>query len=253
MIDAHLHLQDPRFDKDRERLLQQAKENGVTGFFCASACPEDWENLLSLAKNHPAIRPFIGTHPWHSSRHREERLGQMLIQTPFAGIGEIGLDSLKGENDQENVFAGQLKLGAELDRPCVIHCVKSFDKTAEILNSLKKYPPSLLFHGFSGTVEQARFLLRFNAYFSFSGAVLSDRQAKNQAVFKTLPEDRVLIETDAPDMIPPAKFCLNAEEKRNIPANLPTVIKGFARLRNTDEKKLSELLDKNAGRFLQPL
>ena len=250
MIDAHLHLQDPRFDNDREVLLRQAMKNGVTAFLCASACPEDWEKLISLTAQHPEIRPFIGTHPWHSSRHRAEILRQLLIQTPFAGIGEIGLDAFKGETNQESVFADQLALGAELDRPCVIHCVKSFDKMAEILKGLKKHPPSLLFHGFSGTIEQARFLLRFNAYFSFSGAVLSDRRVKNQAVLAAVPDDRLLIETDAPDMKPPEKFCLDVKETRNIPANLKKIVCGIARLRKTDEQALIEKLNQNAERFL---
>jgi len=249
MIDAHIHLLDSRFDPDREKLLQQTENNGVTGFFCAAACPADWKKVIELAEKHKNIYPFIGTHPWHAGQHNASLLKQLLNDCPDAGIGEIGLDSIKGAPAQENVFAEQLIIAAEMRRPCVIHCVKSFDKVAACLKCLNKLPPALLFHGFSGTLQQAKFLTRFNAYFSVSGSALFPEKKKLQSMIASLPDDRLLVETDAPDMLPPPKFCLSEDEKRNVPANLPLIIQGIATIRKTDAASLTVLLRQNAERF----
>ena len=251
MIDAHIHLQDKRFDADRRVLMRQAKDCGVTGFFCASAVPSDWAEILALAEKNSDIYPFIGTHPQHAAEHDAVLFRQLLQKYPRAGIGEIGLDAAQKDPAQEIVFTDQLQTAAELKRPCVIHCVKSFDQTAAVLKRLKKIPPALMMHGFSGTLQQAEFLLRFNAFFSFSGAVLSENRKKLRSVLAALPADRILAETDAPDMRPNEKFCVIKNEPRNIPANLPLIIRGLAEIRKTDAESFSFVLRQNALRFYE--
>lgn len=252
MIDAHIHLADGRFSADREEIIRQAEQNGVSSFFCVSAKPEEWESVLDLSRKHPAVRPFIGTHPWYAEQHDPIRLKGLLNGFPSAGVGEIGLDAIGGVGCQEDVFCSQLALAGEMKRPCVIHNVKSFDRIAGILKRMKKRPPSLLFHGYSGTVEQALFLIRFNAYFSFSGAVFFPDRAKARKVLAALPEDRILIETDAPDMLPAEELRHDKAERRNVPANLPPIIREAAKIRETDIEALKSILRKNAGRFLTP-
>ena len=249
MIDAHIHLQDERFAADRDDLLRQAESNGVKEFFCASAHPSDWLKILELSEKHHGIRPFIGTHPRYAEKHPSSLFKELLKKHPRAGIGEIGLDAIKGDPAQENVFEDQLRIAADLNRPCVIHCVKSFDQTAAVLKRLKKIPSALMFHGFSGTLQQANFLLRFNAYFSFSGSVLFENRKKLQAVLAALPADKILAETDAPDMLPPEKFRVAPNDLRNVPSNLTSIIQGLAEIRKTDTATFRSLLDRNARRF----
>ncbi|MBR1778328.1 MAG: TatD family hydrolase [Alphaproteobacteria bacterium] len=253
MIDAHIHLQDHRFDADREKLIRQAQQCGVEGFLCASAAPSDWQPVCDLAGRHANIRPFIGTHPWHAPQHDAALLRKLLTEHPHAGVGEIGLDAFKTNPAQESAFIDQLIIAAELKRPCVIHCVKSFDQMAAFLKRLKDLPPALMFHGYSGTIRQAEFLLHFNAYFSFSGSVLSAHKRKLQAVLAALPEDRILAETDAPDMKPAPNYCFSETEKRNIPANLPFIIQGIAAIRKTDANSLKAVLRHNIERFCSSL
>ena len=250
MIDAHLHWTDERFDPDREKLFEQARQAGVNLFLSASARPEEWQKLIDFSRMHKNVRPFIGTHPWYASTHDEALFKNLLNRFPETGVGEIGLDAVKGNPEQERLFVAQLNVAADLNRPCVIHCVKSFDKTAEILKKLKKKPPALMFHGFSGTLAQATFLSRFNAYFSFSGAVLQENREKLRSVLTALPCDRILIETDAPDMLPPESFRLPDEKGRNLPAALPLIIKGIAAVRGVDVSSLLPVLQQNAERFL---
>ena len=253
MIDAHIHLQDERFDADRDDLIRQAKNKGVTAFFCASTCPRDARNVIELAQKHARIIPFIGTHPWFSDEYDPQDFETLLKNYPHAGIGEIGLDGLRGQSNQEFVFQDQLNIAARLNRPCVIHCVKSFDPVARIIKQTKKLPPALLLHGFSGTKQQADFFLRCNAYFSFSGSALFDRHTKIQTLISVLPADRILIETDAPDMRPPDQFCINRKEKRNVPENLALIIQGIAAIKNIDVFSFTAILDQNAQRFLSGL
>lgn len=253
MIDAHIHLQDERFDADRDYLIRQAENKGVTSFFCASTRPRDTQYVIGLAQKYPRIIPFIGTHPWFSDEYDPQAFETTLQHYPSAGVGEIGLDGLRGRSNQEIVFQDQLNAAARLNRPCVIHCVKSFDPAARIIKQAKKLPPALLFHGFSGTKQQADFFLRFNAYFSFSGSVLSDRRTKTHTLLSALPADRILVETDAPDMRPPARFCANPDEKRNVPENLGLIIQGIAAIRNIDVFSFTAVLDQNAQRFLSGL
>ena len=250
MIDAHIHLADERFDADRESLLQQAENDGIHGFFCVSARPEEWQKVIDLSESRKEIRPFIGTHPWYASQHDDVFFKELLMRHPSAGIGETGLDAVKGDPEQERVFKSQLTAAAELKRPCVIHNIKSFDRIAALLKTLETKPPALLFHGFSGTVQQAEFLIRFNAYFSFSGAVLNENRNKSRAVLAALPADRLLTETDAPDMRPPEKFRHPDAWQRNLPSNLALIVREMAAIRKTDPSALISLLRRNAERFL---
>lgn len=95
--------------------------------------------------------------------------------------------------------------------------------------------------------------MRYNAYFSFSGSVLSDRKTKARELLLTLPADRILAETDAPDMRPPDRFCANPDEKRNIPENLCLIIRGIAAIKNSGESSFDAVLNQNAQRFLSGL
>ncbi len=253
MIDAHIHLQDERFDDDCDNLIKQAEKKGVKSFFCAATRPQDFQNVIDLAQKHNRIIPFIGTHPWFSDEYDPQFFIDLLERYPLTGVGETGLDGLRGGNNQETVFQDQLNIAARLNRPCVIHCVKSFDPLARIIRQTEKLPPSLLFHGFSGTKQQTDFLLKYNAYFSFSGTVLFDKKEKIRNLISELPSDRILIETDAPDMRPPDRFCTNPNEKRNLPENLCLIIPEIAAIKKTDALSFQRVLKQNAEKFLSGL
>lgn len=249
MFDAHVHLCDSRFANDLPRLIRRTKSAGVDCFFCAATRPADSAAVLDLAKRDAAAVPFIGTHPWYSGEYDAESFYALLKSEPRANIGEIGLDNRRSGTNQTAVFADQIKAAALFRRPCAVHCVKAFDDIARALKSLPQ-PPALLFHGFSGTREQAAFLMQRNAYFSFSGSILFENRTKARAVFNALPLNRILAETDAPDARPPDVFCANKNEKRNVPENLPLIIREFAAIRKTDFSTFCAILDNNARAFL---
>lgn len=188
-IDAHCHLLD-------ENEIQLARITGVKNLVCNATGSHDWDKVLAL-KN---VVHAIGIHPWYVSNLADNDLGQLeqrLIQNPQTHIGEIGLDKCKKDfYKQEEIFEAQLKLAQKLNRPVHIHCVRAWQ---ELLAIIKNYPNlTYLFHGFSGDKNVVRFLEKFNAYFS----IHSDKK------IPLIPDDRLLIESDAPDGLPS-------------PANLP--------------------------------
>lgn len=249
MIDAHIHLQDKAFDPDRAQITAQAQAAGINAFFCAATRPSDWENVIGLSKTNSRIIPFIGTHPWYAHEHQPDLLRETLKKHPGTGVGEIGLDSLHGTDSQTDVFKDQLEAAYDFSRSCSVHCVKSFDTLFPLLKQAKKLPPALLFHAFGGTVRDAEFLLGYNAYFSFGGTALNPARTRTHEVIKNLPLERILTETDAPDMLPPREFRTDYAEKRNLPANLPLIIEGLAAIRGIPAQMLAETAEENARRF----
>lgn len=249
MIDAHIHLQDARFDADRSQLIETAMASGVCGFFCAATQPADWESVIRLSQTNNTVIPFIGTHPWYADSHDPDLLRKLLKQYPEAGVGEIGLDGLHGQAGQTEVFKDQLAAAHAFSRPCSIHCVKSFDILFPLLKQTKALPPALLFHAFGGTMRDAEFLSDYNAFFSFSGASLLSGRTRTHDVIRRIPPGRILAETDAPDMRPPPEFTTKPEEQRNLPANLPLIIKGLADIRGIPAEEMAALTACNARKF----
>lgn len=252
LTDAHIHLQDHRFDSDRPFLIEEALKNNVSTFFCAATSSEDWEKTLKLKEDGATIIPFIGTHPWYTPAHDIDQLKELLIRFPFSGVGEIGLDALKKTEKQETVFLEQLFLAASLKRPCIIHCVRAYERLLPLLRN-RELPPSMLFHAFAGMENEMIFLSERGGYFSFSGSSLYTNRTRTHEIIKKVPLDRLLIETDAPDMKPPSDYCINPEEKRNVPANLPLILKGIASLRKMDEAELGRITAENAQRVIKEL
>jgi len=129
--------------------------------------------------------------------------------------------------EQHQIFREHLALGVEFQRSVTIHCLKAW---GPLLDELKKAPalPKFLLHSFAGSWEVAQECLKLRAYFSFSGYFLHPRKEKVRQVFKKLPPERILIESDAPDMaLPNPEFPLN---KLNHPANLRQIAKELASL-----------------------
>lgn len=249
MIDAHNHLQDPRFDRRRTKVIEVMRNAGITGCVVNGTCEKDWPNVASLAEDYPRfVIPSFGLHPWQvGSRSKDwlSKLHALLDKYPEAAIGECGLDRWMTNPDlpsQHQVFRAQLALALEKQRPVTIHCLKAWGPLLEDLKSCPKLPPILL-HSFGGSLEVANQLVKLGAFFSFSGYFLHPRKAKVRQVFSQLPTDRILVETDAPDMaMPDPAYHL---EELNHPANLGSISRRLAELCQIPE----EVFSRNARRF----
>lgn len=252
--DAHNHLQDPRLG-DPGPVISAMKSAGVTRCVVNATCEGDWPVVENLANRDPDfISPAFGIHPWQAHTATsgwQERLASVLEKHPQASIGECGLDQWISDPPMEiqrPVFIGQLRLAREMDRPLTIHCLKAWGALFDALTEAP--PPSrFLMHSFGGSIETARRLIPLGAYFSFSGHFLHARKSSVIEVFRQLPHDRILLETDAPDMLPPGEFIIHPlPENQNHPANLPAIGQALAAALGMPPEDLAELTRDNTRR-----
>jgi TatD DNase family protein len=264
LIDCHLHLQDDCFAGDLPAVIKRAKTAGVALMVCNGSCQSDWPTVLTLARSNPDIIPSFGLHPWYAAGRATFWLAELrhfLTAIP-SGVGEIGLDRWledRSEKAQEDVFRAQLMLAAEMKRPVTIHCVKAWGWMFDILRSHHILPDRMLLHSYGGSVELIKPLASMGAYFSYAGNLLRDKAIHRREALAATPMDRLLLETDSPDIIPPRRYCLAADgvttdgKPRNEPANLAGIVDGAASLLKMEPSELRGILHDNARDFFGSL
>jgi TatD DNase family protein len=212
------------------------KAAGVSGCVVNATRESDWEAVAALAREFPGfVFPAYGIHPWFADTAEagwEDRLRKRLEDDPQATVGEVGVDGwvdFPGMDVQLPVFVKQAEIAAELGRVMTVHCLKAWEELFSAMDQAKGWPEKFLMHSFGGSIELAERLMKHKGVmFSFSGYFLQERKRKVLEVFKHLPKDRILLETDAPDMMPPeghTEFPLCDDV--NHPANLRKIAEGF--------------------------
>ena len=206
------------------------------------------------------VHPAFGLHPWQRRRTAPvdwlESLASFLDRFPAATIGECGLDRWIRQPDielQKDVFLAQLQLATERRLPVTVHCLKAWGPLLECLENANP-PAGFLLHSFGGTPELVRQLAPLGARFSFSGHFLHPRKAAVLDAFRTVPADRLLLETDAPDMLPPAAQITHPlatpdSTPLNHPANLPAIAEALAAHLGTTPDHLARQTTANAHAF----
>ncbi len=259
LFDAHCHLQDERLARDLDAVMERAVAAGVTACMCCGTCESDWDEIRMLARRFPGIRISFGLHPWHASHRTKDWLESLraLLREYPAAVGEIGLDHALGKEtfeDQEQVFLTQLSLAAELRRPVSVHCRRAWGRMLELLDHRGWPPNGILFHSYSGGPELVTPLVRRGAFFSFSGAITHEKNVRGRAAVPVVPADRIVAETDAPDLMPcladkhPDRFRLPHSDI-NEPAHLVHVVEAIATLRNWTPVQAAAVTTGNAERF----
>ncbi|XP_027111706.1 uncharacterized protein [Coffea arabica] len=210
LFDAHCHLQDPRVFNMAPQIIRKALDNGVAHFAVNGVSESDWHLVKEMSDRHPSVIPNFGIHPWFVADRTPNWLNtlkEFFEANPAASVGEIGLDKgSRGKQidftDQVEVFRQQLQLAKELKRPASIHCVRAFGDLLDILKSEGPFPAGVLLHSFLGSAEMVPEFAKLGAYFSFSGFLMSMKETKARKMLKSVPRDRILLETDAPDALP---------------------------------------------------
>ncbi|MDZ8118859.1 TatD family hydrolase [Pontiella agarivorans] len=250
LFDAHNHIQDNRLFPDLEKVMKRAAEVGVVKMGIKGCCESDWPRVIDLSKTYDGIYPSFGLHPWFISERSEQwlrTLENLLMEYPEAAVGEIGIDHAVEERDdveQEKVFFQQLELARTLERPVSIHCRRAWGRLIELLDDFGKLPCGMLIHCFGGSAEVATELVKRGGYISFSGSITRPNARKAGPAIRAVPDDRILIETDAPDILP-----TTATGHLNEPANVKLVLEKAAEFRGLPAETLAELTFRNAERF----
>jgi TatD DNase family protein len=254
MLDAHNHLHQL---PDPDTRIREMRSVGLVGCVVNGTSESDWPAVAALADRHPDfVRPAFGLHPWYAHRRSSAWLGQLtgfLDRYPHASIGECGVDRWTNQPDldtQLQAFLPQLRLARELNRPVTIHALKAW---GPLLDALDREPPpscGWLIHSYGGSPELVEQLVPCGAYFSFSGYFLHPRKARVLDAFRQVPDERLLLETDAPSMLPPATEITHPlAEAQNHPANLPAIATALASRLDQDPTALVHRCTLNTDRL----
>ena len=250
LFDAHNHLQDERIFPDIEGVMRRAREAGVVAMGIKGCCESDWPQVVEITGKYKGVHPAFGLHPWFIAKRSNawlETLEHMLEQHSHASVGEIGIDHMVADYDQadqELVFLSQMDLARRLQRPVSIHCRGAWGRLIELLDDFGEVSRGMLIHCFGGSAEVAVELVKRGAYISFAGSITRLNNKKAGPAIRAVPDDRILIETDAPDILP-----TTAEGPLNEPANIRLVLAKAAECKGCSEEEFAERTFRNAERF----
>lgn len=249
LVDAHCHFDFPEFDGQRERVLDQARDAGVSRLVIPGVDRQNWERVIATAASLPGVSYCLGIHPWFVDEHQQDDL--VVLETLLSGLdrrcvglGECGLDRLRGElSSQIPWFEAQVDLADRLGRSLVIHSVRTHDEIHGILRA-RGFHGKALVHGFSGSYQQARKLVDLGCYIGVGGVITHSRAKKTRDTVARLPLEALVLETDAPDMPPEG-----VKKGANSPVFLPRIFSALAGLRHESADRLAEQLRGNAYRL----
>jgi TatD DNase family protein len=243
-IDAHTHLE--MLEGSTDEILSEAKKQGVGHFITIGCHPKDFQKVCDIAeKNYPVVAATLGVHP-HDAKSYSPEIEKNMIERAqekfIIGIGEIGLDYFYNHSDpivQRDVFNKQMKLAAELGLPVEIH---SRDAEEDTLTELKKWKGKVtgMMHCFSGTQKLADGALDCGFYISLSGVLTFKNAEPLREVVRTVPVERILVETDAPFLAP-----VPMRGQKNKPAFVVHTALKVAEIKNIKPEVLSSILEKN--------
>ena len=232
LIDSHVHLDDARYNPDRAEIFTRAQDAGVEAFITIGCDLATSRAAVELADRHEHIYATVGVHP-HEVKHIEDpwyqALQELAKHPKVVGYGEIGLDFHYDHSPRETQrqrFREQIQLARELQLPIVIHTREAQDDTITILHEEHASKVGGVFHCFSGDAWLAKEALDLGFYLSFSGIITFPNASMLREIAKTVPEDRLLIETDAPYLTP-----VPFRGKRNESAYVKKVAEKIAEVR----------------------
>ncbi len=243
IIDTHTHLFVEEFDKDREEVIQRAKETGVEKFVLPNIDSSTIKALKKTVEEYPdEMIPLMGLHPTsvkQDYRKEMEIIKKELDTGKYAGIGEIGIDLYWDKTflkEQQEVFQIQLQWAKEKKLPVSIHIRDAFDEVFEIVEQEKSPDLTGVFHCFTGTLEQAKKAIDLNFYLGIGG-VVTFKNGKIDRFLDQIPLHHLVVETDAP-WLAPTPF----RGKRNEPAYLKYVIDKLQKIYQIDRQELECIL-----------
>jgi TatD DNase family protein len=253
LVDSHTHIDMPAFDQDRDAVVSRAREAGVADILIAGGVDaEDGHHRALRVAEALHLPVAAGVHP-HEAKLATEALYDELRGFARDGrivaIGEIGLDfhyDHSPRDVQRAVFRKQVRLARDVGLPLIIHTREADDETATILEEEGARETGGVIHCFTGSEELARRALALGFYISFSGIVAFPRAEAIQAVARWVPENRLLVETDAPFLAPPPH-----RGKRNEPAFVVEVARKVAGLRGESAEAIGASAKHNFERLFR--
>ncbi len=254
LFDSHCHLDDEKFNEDREELIKQIKEAGITKLISAGYSLESSKKAIKLAKNYDFIYATAGISPndipqtneelWKTIEEIKEKVKQ---NNKVVAIGEIGLDYYWNEQNKELqkiAFIKQIQLANELELPIVIHTREAVQDTLDILkqNEVKQKG---IFHCCPLNRELVKEALKLGFYISLAGPITFKNSKNADEIIAMIPNEKILIETDSPYLSPEP-----LRGKRNDPRNVKYIAQKIAEVKNVSTEEIAKITYQNAEKFL---
>lgn len=244
IFDSHSHYDDKAFQDDLEGLLSSFPESGISGVISCGVNTETSKFNIELSKKYPFIYAAVGYHGLNTADvpgNYISVLTELIKNEKVVAIGEIGLDyhyEKETKPVQLEIFRKQIEFANQNKLPIIVHDREAHEDVFDILKELK---PKGVVHCFSGSVEMAKEIIKLGMYIGLGGAVTFKNAVKPVAVASFVPENRLLIETDAPYMTP-----VPFRGKRCTSLHIPYTAEKLAEIRNTTAQHILDITAENA-------
>ena len=256
LIDIGANLTHESFAADRDAVLARAAAAGVGRMIVTGTSVASSAQAAALCATHPGIlAATAGVHPHHAAEvdaHTTDALRRLLLDPAFVAVGECGLDYFRDYSPraaQQRAFAAQLELAAEVAKPVFLH---QRDAHADFVAMLAPLRPSLaggVAHCFTGGPRELEAYLALDLYVGVTGWVCDERRGTElRAAVPSIPRDRLLLETDAPYLLP-RDLVPKPKHRRNEPKYLQHVLERVAALRNEPAAEVARATTANAERL----
>lgn len=254
LVDSHCHLDCidlSQFDNSFDKLIQHSHNAGVEHMLCVSINLEKYPAMLEKVRAYPYISVSAGMHPMadETDAFTIEYLTELASDEKVVAIGETGLDYYYHKDDprwQQERFRAHIQVANELDKPVIVHTRDAGDDTLEILKQENAERCGGVIHCFTETQEFANQALELGFMISISGIVTFRNADALRAIAKTIPDDRLLIETDSPYLAP-----MPHRGKQNQPAFVQHVAETLAQVRDTSVEHIAEISRDNFYRLFK--
>lgn len=246
IVDSHCHIDDERFDSDREELISLFEENEIDFLIDPASDVNSGRKILELVKKYDKIYGAVGIHPHEVEGITQKQLDEiyeMSFAKKIVAIGEIGLDYYYDNSPkykQKEIFRKQMEIAKKRKLPVIIHTRDAMGDTYDILSEFRGEVIGVM-HCYTGSLEMAKRFMELGYYISISGAVTFKNAVNVREMAKEIPLDNLLVETDSPYLTPEPH-----RGNRNEPKFVRLVAEKIAELKNMEVNDLIYNTNSNA-------
>ena len=253
LVDSHVHLDHEQFRNDLDLVIERAREEGVTRMLSIGTGdgPPKLDCAIELAARYEGVYATVGVHPHEASKATAgtfDTLRALLSESPVLALGEIGLDyhyDFSPRDTQREVFIEQLRIAGSTRKPIIIHTREAWPDTVDLL--CREWRGTGIMHCFTGDEAQVREALDLGFHISFGGVVTFNKAEDVRRAAAIVPDDRLLVETDAPYLAP-----VPHRGKRNEPAFMVGTVRRLAEVRGVEPSHIASITSANFDRLLFP-
>ena len=250
MIDSHCHLDHEPLLENLTDVINRAKEIGITKLLTICTTLDSFERIKTIVKTDKMIFGTYGIHPHETENNTVNKntiIKAVKENNKIIGVGETGLDFFYNHSNRDkqiSSFKAHIEASIELNKPIIIHSRNAESETFDILNSYKNSELKILMHCFTGSLEFSKKLLTLDAFFSASGIITFKNSADLQDTFKTIPLEKLLIETDSPFLAP-----IPMRGKKNEPSFIKYTLEKLSLLKETSIERMSNITTHNFNKL----